>query len=598
MSNYVVSTKTKKISKLLGIAAICVALYFVADKYLLSGLFKPSVTIAAIDLPTAPENAKTVGLSFAGLPSSNVTTKPALPEVTIANMAWNSQLGLHFANGGVVTTEGSLMEKAGVKLTIVRQDDIVQAGQNLIKFAKDYKDNPSTAKGQAMFAMMGDGSPSTLAAINKELRKLGDDYIAQVFFSCGLSYGEDALLAPTTWRQNPQNARGGVVATVIRDGDWNIVVKWASDNNIPINPDEKTWDANAINFINASTNVDAGVKYITGYKETRKVVRDGVVTNEKKEIEVNAVSVWTPVDVNVAMEKGGLVRIVSTKEYSSQMPNVVIGIKKWAQDNRVTVENIILAATQGGDQVKSYSSALNRAGEISASIYNENDGEYWVKYAKGVTETDKTGLPVELGGSKQFNLADNLNTFGIAPNTTNTYAVIYKTFGKIAKDLYPEIFKDEFAPVDEILDLSYLRNVQAKLGSNVTSATNEVYNTGAVSQIIAEKSYTIEFATGQATLTPAGEETMQTIYESLIVANGLKVDVTGFTDNVGGDAINQSLSEARANTVKRWLQTKSSANFPDSRINTKGLGSANPIADNSTSSGRAKNRRVDIKMGR
>jgi len=565
----------------------------------LDGLIKSSVSInsSAVALPDAPKTATGENVKFTDIPSTSVSAKAGLKEINGLIMAWNSQLALIYSNGGAVTTEGSLMEQNGVKLTLTRQDNITKASEELIKFAQAYKENPSTARGVNWFAMMGDGTPSTLKGLNQELRKLGDEYRAVVIGSAGRSNGEDALLAPVSWRQNPQAARGSLVSTVIRDGDWNIVVKWAADNNIPINPDEKTWDAEAINFVNASDNVDAGEKYISGYKEERTVVVAGKRTKEKKIIEVNAVSVWTPVDVNVAEKRGGLVRIVSTKEYSSQMPNAIITIKKWAEDNRETVESMLLAMTQGGDQVKSFDSAAKRAGDLSASVYNEQTGEYWTKYAKGVTQSDKQGLQVELGGSLVFNLADNLNTFGLAPNSTNTFAVVYNTFGKIAKDLYPELFSGELEPVEDILDLSYLRNLMNKQGGNMTAATKQEYASGGISQVVAKRDYTIEFAIGSADLTPTGRATLKDIYESLIVANGLKVQVEGHTDNTGSESINQALSEARANAIKVWLQAQSSANFPDSRITTKGYGSSSPVADNSTAFGRAKNRRVVIEMG-
>ena len=47
----------------------------------------------------------------------------------------------------------------------------------------------------------------------------------------------------------------------------------------------------------------------------------------------------------------------------------------------------------GGDQVKSFSPALKKAAQISAEIYDEETAEYWEKYYKGVTETDRKGLP-------------------------------------------------------------------------------------------------------------------------------------------------------------------------------------------------------------
>jgi len=588
----------KPAAKIAIIAIIIVGGYFgLQASGLLDKVFKKSVTVASVDLPTAPENAATAGLTFAGIPSSDVSSKSA-PQITINVMAWNAQLGLMFANGGKTTTEGSLMEKNGVKLNIVRQDNIGQASQDLIKFAQAYSENPSTATGVNMFAVMGDGSPSVLASLNKELKKIGDDYRAVIIGSAGRSNGEDALMAPVSWKENPQNAKGGVVSTVLRDGDFNIVLIWASNNAIKINPDETTYDPEAINFIGASDNVEAGEKYITQYSEERPVVLNGKKTGKKHKIQANAVSVWTPTDVTVSQKRGGLVRIVSTKEFTGQMPNTIITVKKWAEDNRQAVEGFLLAMTQGGDQVKSFSPALDKAGDISASVYNEQNGAYWVKYAKGVTESDKQGLQVDLGGSVQFNLADNLNTFGLAPNSTNTFGIVYSTFGKIYKDLYPEIFEDKFAEVDEILDLSYLRNLQSKVGATLTGGEIQKYNEGDVKQVIATKAYTIEFATGSSTLTPSGIAEVEKIYDALIIANGLSATIEGHSDNVGGENINLPLSEARANSIKTYLQSKASANFPDKRITTHGYGSTKPIADNSTEAGRAKNRRVTIIMGR
>jgi OmpA-OmpF porin, OOP family len=74
----------------------------------------------------------------------------------------------------------------------------------------------------------------------------------------------------------------------------------------------------------------------------------------------------------------------------------------------------------------------------------------------------------------------------------------------------------------------------------------------------------------------------------------LKVGVYGHTDNVGNDGSNQKLSEERANAVKSYLLSKG---LPAQRIESKGFGSANPIADNSTAAGKAQNRRVQIVLG-
>lgn len=72
---------------------------------------------------------------------------------------------------------------------------------------------------------------------------------------------------------------------------------------------------------------------------------------------------------------------------------------------------------------------------------------------------------------------------------------------------------------------------------------------------------------------------------------GLNLSIEGYTDNTGTPAINMKLSQQRADAVRQALITEG---LPAATISSKGLGQANPIADNSTAAGRQLNRRVDI----
>lgn len=69
------------------------------------------------------------------------------------------------------------------------------------------------------------------------------------------------------------------------------------------------------------------------------------------------------------------------------------------------------------------------------------------------------------------------------------------------------------------------------------------------------------------------------------------IDIIGHTDNTGSAQLNQRLSEARANSVARYLESQK---VLPQRIVTSGMGMNNPIANNSTPEGRAQNRRVEI----
>ncbi len=564
--------------------------------YVLKPRIAETQEVGKVDLPTAPQNAAST-VQAAGMPSDQPASLSS-PEVRWLMWAWNAQMGAIFANGGAQTSQGSIMEKKGVNLKISRQDDVPQMQASLIKFASEYKSNPSTKEGAHFVTVMGDGAAAFLAGVNPELEKLGPEYRAQIIFTCGKSLGEDKFMGLPAWKDNPQTAKGALTAAVLRDGDWNIVVKWCGDNGIRVNPDEKTYDPDAMNFVAADSYIDAAEKYIAGYSEERKVVQNGKLTGETKTVAVNGVATWTPGDVNVAEKKGGLVSIVSTKEYRSQMPCVLIGIKKYMEDNRQMVEKMIEGIADGGDQVKSYSTALDKAGELSAKVYNEADKAYWVKYYKGTQVPDKQNLVVELGGSAVHNLGDNMNVFGLNPGTTNIVKIVYDVFGGIASKLYPKLMPT-FPKSDDVIETSYLKNVASRAGSNISQGETVAFTNDAnITEKVSEKSWSIEFESGKATFTPKTKAALNELFNDLVVANSLRIEIHGHTDNSGDPAKNQALSEERAFAVKQWMEEKSPANFPAGRIQVLAHGQSQPLVPNSSPENKAKNRRVTIVMGK
>lgn len=72
-----------------------------------------------------------------------------------------------------------------------------------------------------------------------------------------------------------------------------------------------------------------------------------------------------------------------------------------------------------------------------------------------------------------------------------------------------------------------------------------------------------------------------------------KVNLSGYTDNIGTERYNQGLSERRVNSVKDYVVKKG---VDGGRVSGQGFGESKPIADNKTAAGRAKNRRVEIKV--
>ncbi len=111
----------------------------------------------------------------------------------------------------------------------------------------------------------------------------------------------------------------------------------------------------------------------------------------------------------------------------------------------------------------------------------------------------------------------------------------------------------------------------------------------AVQQKMDEGSKNIYFETGSAKLKPISFIALDAIANEMKNNTEMFLDIEGHTDNVGSAAINQKLSQSRADAVKTYLESKGIAK---DRITATGFGDTKPVADNTTAAGRAQNRRV------
>jgi OOP family OmpA-OmpF porin len=97
----------------------------------------------------------------------------------------------------------------------------------------------------------------------------------------------------------------------------------------------------------------------------------------------------------------------------------------------------------------------------------------------------------------------------------------------------------------------------------------------------------------KSVLKPEGKAKIDDLVSKLQNINLEVIIAVGHTDSVGTDAYNQKLSVRRAEAVKAYLVSKGIEN---NRVYTEGKGEKQPIADNKTAAGRAKNRRVEIEV--
>ncbi|KUK75545.1 MAG: hypothetical protein XD92_1548 [Proteiniphilum acetatigenes] len=130
---------------------------------------------------------------------------------------------------------------------------------------------------------------------------------------------------------------------------------------------------------------------------------------------------------------------------------------------------------------------------------------------------------------------------------------------------------------------------QAAELEQIEGAKVEKVNQGEAIKVTFESG--ILFATNSSTLNSASRSSLDKFATSLLNNPDTDVKIYGHTDSTGSDAINNPLSQRRAESVYNYLLTKG---ISGSRMEAQGCGSTQPVADNNTAAGRSENRRVEV----
>src|SRR5687767_821134 len=159
-----------------------------------------SHTVGKVTVPDAPESSLSGTAAVkVGMPSKSPTGTGL--KIVWNEMAWNSQTGLNFANGGPETRKGSLMEKAGLNIQIVRQDNCMKSCTDMAKYIQDYAGGKT--KDGFFITFMGSGIPAYLRGIAEATKELGPEYAPVAFLTFGKSYGEDQVIGSERFKNNP-----------------------------------------------------------------------------------------------------------------------------------------------------------------------------------------------------------------------------------------------------------------------------------------------------------------------------------------------------------------------------------------------------------
>ena len=583
--------------KLVILAAVAVGAYFSINQWMERSSIGKVTTGSSI-----AAKASIGGNEQAAVKAASGSTKFNIPkssnvEIRLAGIPWNAQIGLQRAMWPVASTpdgdfytagKDSMMAHRGINFKMRRIDDYSDLIAQQLLFAKQVAAGVAQPTEGVHFAiMMGDGYGAYVAGMQEAFAKINQQ--VEVISFVGYSRGEDKFMTPPNVKIDKNNARGLLVAGVPKDGDWNILINWAIDNDIPFNPNPLTYDKNAINFTSTKDFVEAGEKLISGACEQRKEVIDGRISGREVKACIKGIVTWTPGDVTVAEKIGGLVSIASTKEYRFQMPAVVIGNKKWMEANQLAVENMLAAAFNGAEFVRT-DSELQKGAEVAAIIYKEQNADYWAKYYKGVQALDKTGAVISLGGSLAANLGDNVYLFGMNTND-DLYKKIYHVYAGYVKHYYPTELS-EITKYESVVNTKYIRSLMSK-ATNSQAGEERSYQPEAATTSFAKRQYSVAFQTGKSSFAPGATTSLQKLVDNL-ASSDMIVEIIGHTDDIGNVDSNMQLSENRAIAIKDWMNQV--GKIPAQRMKIKAMGPTQPIADNKTVEGRAKNRRVEIEL--
>lgn len=152
----------------------------------------------------------------------------------------------------------------------------------------------------------------------------------------------------------------------------------------------------------------------------------------------------------------------------------------------------------------------------------------------------------------------------------------------------------DIAPyVDAGSTFRYIRLVDLKQACDSRTPGADVDAVGAIgsARMIALDS-SVLFDSGEFTLKPGSHASIDEVIAAIDNPGGARIEVAGHTDSVGSQASNQGLSENRARAVANFLIE--SGSFDEGAITTRAFGETRPIADNTTTEGRARNRRVEL----
>jgi outer membrane protein OmpA-like peptidoglycan-associated protein len=307
----------------------------------------------------------------------------------------------------------------------------------------------------------------------------------------------------------------------------------------------------------------------------------------------------------ITVKKIDAERLADERQAGADREALAESQRKEAQANALLAtrdaEAARLAAQSEADRVQRENAAKMEAAQNEADrLKNENNA----RVAAAQTEADRAKLDTETRMAAAQNEADRLknqNDARMAASQAETDRVKRDSDAQMAAaqneaDRLKRENDAQRAGAQAELDRAAKEKAQAEaekadLRAQLLTQFNAVLQTRDTARGLIVNMSDVLFDTAKFSLRPLAREKLAKVAGIVSGHPGLRLDVEGHTDSVGGDEYNQRLSEQRGTSVRDYLIEQG---MPGSSVTTKGFGKAEPVASNDTAQGRQQNRRVEL----
>ncbi len=300
---------------------------------------------------------------------------------------------------------------------------------------------------------------------------------------------------------------------------------------------------------------------------------------------VDAAVVWSPDDILATKAVPGSRILESTRSAAYIIADVFMAKRGWADANQDRLQKLYEGWMRGAAEINSNSSSRQKAAEILSREFTERG-----------TSLNPSEAAEMIGNVRLVTHGDNKNFFslnndykGVSGNSL--YSTMANKYGDLG-------FVEGRVPAWR--QIAYPKLV---VNTNLTSPADfpekgKTYAKPTAAdekkEALATKELSISFRTGEFQLDGNAKTLIDREFVEIAKVFNSRIRIEGNTDNTGSAASNQRLSEKRAQAVADYL-IKTHGMNPD-RFIVIGNGQSQPVADNGTEEGRAKNRRTDFEL--